>query len=116
MSDRTRRILVGVAVLIFAVAVFAGGFHCSRVVNPPTPQPVGIDAGPGLEEIAELEREAQREADAELERIEAKRREDLDALDEAHRAEYERVRARGPDAVLDWLNDFDRERFGDRPR
>lgn len=116
MSNRTRWILVAVAALLVVTAVFAGGFHCSRVMNPPAPQGVGIDAGPGLEDIAQRERDAEEEAAAELERIEAKRREDLDALDAEHRAEYERVRAKGPDAVIDWLNDFDRERFGDRPR
>lgn len=111
MSDRTRWILVGVAVLIAVVAVFAGGVQCSRSCAPASMIETGIDAGPGLEVIADRERAEVEEAQAKIERIETRRREQLDALTESQREEYEEVRARGPDAVVDWLNDFDRERF-----
>lgn len=79
----------------------------------PTPVPVGIDAGPGLAEIDQTEIDARHKAEERLEEIERKRRADLETFDAETRADYERVRRQGPGAVLQWLNDFDRERFGE---
>lgn len=114
MSDRTRLILAGVAALLLCIAVFAGGFHCSRVVSPPAPIETGIDAGPGLRVLDAKEAALELDAAEETERIERKRAEDIAALDAAARAEYDEIRERGPDAVVEWLNDFDRQHFGNR--
>lgn len=99
--------LTALVALILGVGIFIGK-SCSPVT---TTIETTIDAGAELEKIDDRETEAIEAAAAELAAIEAKRQEDLDALEDEQRAEYDRIREKGPDAVLDWLNDFDRERF-----
>lgn len=70
-----------------------------------------VDAGPGNAALDKREAAAAAELEARLRAIEVKRQKALDALDAEGRAEYSRVRERGPEAVLEWLRDFDRERF-----
>lgn len=114
MKGETKTLIgLGAAFLVaLIVAVLVGGIFIGKGCAPTnTHVETGIDAGPGLEAIDEQEREAELRAQRELEMIERKRREDLEALEGEQREEYERVREEGPDAVLRWLNDFDRERF-----
>lgn len=116
MKEETQKkatLILGVAFLVLLIAsVLAGGFFCGKscAVSPPVID-IGIDAGPGLDEIDSAEDAAEKAAAVRLEAIEAKRRESIESLEGEQRDEYERVREEGPDAVLDWLNAFDRERF-----
>lgn len=114
MTKRTRNLFIllgvlGVVVIagLFGLGVFTG-LNCA-----PNGEPIetGIDAGPGLSEIDDRQTEIEREAAAEIERIEIERSEAIEALDEREREEYDRIREEGPAAVIDWLNAFDRERF-----
>ena len=114
-SGRKWPILLGGAVGIFllVVVVIAAATHLSNCGGSGPPPETGIDAGPGLQEIAEREREAERRAAERLEDIERKRREDIARIEASRRREYEEVRRAGPDAVLDWFRRFDREHFSD---
>ena len=101
-------ILAAVIVAVLLVAVLVTTVpDCHRWEEIET----GIDAGPGLAEIDRQEHETEADALRRLEAIERERRATLDRLEAEQRREYEEVRERGPDAVLDWLRDFDKERF-----
>lgn len=98
----------GAAGLLLVVLAFALGHSCAGC-NQPSPLPDdGIDAGPGLAEIDERERQAQEEARRRLEEIEREHQAELEAFDERQREKYEHVREMGPDAVAEWLTEFNR--------
>lgn len=112
LDTRTSAILVAVIAAALAFAFFIG-----RCTTPPSPHPVddlGIDAGPGERAIAaRLDAAAQR-AEEELAEIEREHAADIAAFDDAQRAKYDALRHEGPEAVSDFLADFNRRVRGSR--
>lgn len=111
-TSQRNRVLIfaaaGAGALLLLVGVFLLGHSCSGCNQPPVVPPVAIDAGPGLLDIDEREREAQERARERIEEIEREHQAELDAFDEAQRQKYERVREDGPEAVASWLTMFNR--------
>lgn len=111
-ETKTTVVLGSVFLTLLIVAALTGGIFIGKGCGgSPTAPELGIDAGPGLTKIDARERELREETAMELQRIEAERRESLEALDTQERDEYERIRKQGPDAVVEWLNAFDTARF-----
>lgn len=107
--SKTTMVGGGAAALIaLMIAAFLLGHSCSSCDDPPVLPPVGVDAGPGLAEIDERERQAELLAEQRLAEIEREHQAELDAFDEAQRHKYEIVREEGPAAVAAWLTDFNR--------
>ena len=106
LDTRTAAILVAVIAAALALAFFVG-----KGCAPPSPQPVddvGIDAGPGESAIAASLDAAAHRADEELAAIEREHAADIAAFDDAQRAKYDALRHEGPEAVSDFLADFNR--------
>lgn len=112
--SRTQLILLGVAALFVAITFFVAGRNCSETVVVTTPEVVGVDAGPGDEEIAERLDASLRMSEERIGEIEDKFEEDIAAFDEAQRAEYDRLR-HGDDleAAAVYLSDWNRRRRGE---
>lgn len=112
-GHRVARVVMVVAFAVAAVAVGVAVTNVARTCSGPDLPPSGVDAGPGLAEIDEREREAERLRLERLRTIERWREEALREATEAEVAEYERAREAGPEGVLRWLRDFDARRFSD---
>lgn len=115
--SRTQAILFGVAALLLVIVAFLGGrgFGC----EPPEPPPVvlGIDAGPGEDEIAARLDAALIAGTARIEEIEEKFEEDMAAFDEHQREEYERLRGGDDlDEAARYLSEWNRTRNHVAPR
>jgi hypothetical protein len=103
--EHTKYVLFGVAALILVVVAFYGGSQC----NSGGAVLVGIDAGPGEQEILDRLERLERQAQQEIERIEARHREQIREFDDEQQREYDDVREQGPTAVAEWLSDFNRD-------
>lgn len=100
-------IAVGAAIGLVLAAVFFWGRSCAEttvVVEPDTT----VDTSEVDEASKEAERIAREESEKMIENLEAAHAEDLQEFDEEQKKEYEEVRKQGPDAVADWLTDFNR--------
>lgn len=111
--SRNQAIAFGVAAVLVAIVFFVGGHGfsgcgCSR---EPAPVVLGIDAGPGEDEINARLDASLVAAEAHIEMIEDKFEEDMAAFDAAQRAEYERLRG-GDDleSAARYLSEWNRRR------
>jgi len=95
-------ILVGMFFFVLRGWACAGCTPPTDVVVPP----VGIDAGPGIEEIDRALADAEVQAAAQLRAIEAAHQAEIAGFDAELRRKYEVVREMGPDAVATWLTGF----------
>lgn len=112
MTKRGKIIAGVIAAALFVAAALAGGIHCGGGCDSgPTVIDPGVDAGEKMRELDSKELEAREEAEKKIREIEDKRRDELDDFTEEQRDEYEKVRDKGPDAVTEWLRDFDREKI-----
>jgi hypothetical protein len=114
---RNQAVLFGVAALLLVIVAFVGGFGfgCRRV--DPVDPVLGIDAGPGEDEINARLDAALAAGTAHIEMIEDKFEEDMAAFDAAQRAEYERLRGGDElDAAARMLSEWNRRRRGDAGR
>jgi len=111
MDRRTRIILIALAVagVLLAVVMFMAGRSCAGSAPAPL-NPGGIDAGPGEDQIAQRLDGSIQHDQAQLEAIDQKYRDDIAALDDVQRREYERLRAEDVDALARQLNDWNQER------
>lgn len=117
--SRTQALLIGGAFLILLVSVFAGGRSCSGGCRPSDPDPivVGVDAGPGEDEISARLDAALVAGRARIEEIEEKFEDDMDAFDARQREEYERLRGGDDlDAAARYLSEWNRRRRVDAGR
>lgn len=110
VSKKTRWILLGVAAAILIGTAFYAGSYCggSTVEEPRR----GIDAGPGERKIDEKVDAATQRAEKKIEQIEEEHQEAIKSFNEEQEAEYEQVKGEGPEAVADWLTDFNRDLRG----
>lgn len=92
--SRNQAILLGVAALLVAIVAFVGGrgFNCDGCTHEPDPIILGIDAGPGEDEINARLDGALQAGEAHIVMIEEKFEEDMAAFDAVQREEYERLR------------------------
>lgn len=97
--------LAAVVVLVLLSQLATRG--CSRV--PDSPVITAIDAGATESDRIQREIEAEKRASEQIREIEAKHRDELEHFDEKQREEYEDVKRRGPDAVADWLSEFNED-------
>lgn len=101
-----------IGVVVLAVVSFLGiGFAVGRgcAPSPVTPQPVGVDAGPGDEAISDRLTADQHRENLRIMALESEYRREMEQFDSAHKREYYEVRAQGRAATAAWLNDFARE-------
>lgn len=116
--SRTQGILLGVAALLLAIAMFYGGTRCAgptAVVDPGVV--IGIDAGPGEDEISARLDAALVDGRARIEEIEEKFEDDMAAFDARQREEYERLRGGDDlDAAARYLSEWNRSRRSDGGR
>lgn len=106
---RTQGILLGIAATLLVIVAFVAGRGCTPgpIVDP---LPIGIDAGPGEDEInARLDGAIQGER-ARFEAIEQKFEEDVAAFDAQQREEYERVSRADLDEAARMLSQWNQER------
>lgn len=115
MTIKTQGVLLGVAALLLAIAMFYGGTRCAGptvVVDPGVV--IGIDAGPGEDEISARLDAALVEGRARIEEIEEKFEDDMAAFDSRQREEYERLRGGDDlDAAARYLSEWNRSRRRD---
>lgn len=106
-------LMISVSFLLIVVVSFVFG-RCSAPdpIPPLTPEP-GVDAGPGESEIAARLDAAVRAEDDRLEELERETALEVSELAEADRAEYEARRARGRDALAEWLKERSRRLLAD---
>lgn len=106
----SRRAWLVVAVAVVAAGLLgtglATGVHCAGGCAPGA-GPVTIDAGPLEREIERKRTDAVVDRERKLEIVEDAHRERIDAMTEAERAEFERVRALPPEELERWLEQFD---------
>jgi len=109
---KTLRVVIGCAVLLAVVLAFSLGRGCGSCscgsCGRPFPKPVGIDAGPGEAEIAAQLAASERQAQAEIAKINAARDREIAAFTVAQESEYRAVAAQGPEALSVWFSDFNR--------
>jgi hypothetical protein len=110
--SRTQAILLGVAALVLAIAMFYGGTRCAGpTIIVDTGVVVGIDAGPGEDEINARLDAALVDGRTRIEEIEEKFEEDMAAFDEHQREEYERLRGGDDlDAAARYLSEWNHRR------
>jgi hypothetical protein len=110
--SRNQAILLGVAALLVAIVAFVGGrgFNCG-CTHEPAPIVLGIDAGPGEDEINARLDAALVAGAVRIEEVERKFTDDLAAFDANQAVEYERLRG-GDDleAAALYLSRWSRER------
>lgn len=116
--SRTQLILLGIGTLFAGIALFAGGHACGggcQPAGPPAPV-VGIDAGPGEDEIAARLDAALVAGSLRIEEIEEKFEDDMAAFDANQREEYERLRGGDDlDAAARYLSEWNRRRRTSSP-
>lgn len=103
-------IWVGAAVAALLVLVLVSQVTtraCSSV--PDSPIRTRIDGGGAEADRIQREIEAEARAAERIREIEAEHREELQRFDTEQREDYERVRRQGPDAVADWLSEFNED-------
>lgn len=112
MTEKTRRyLLIGLIAFVVIALLVTGavtGAKCQRGCAPPAPV-IEVDAGPLLEETLEKERAAEVIAQERLREVENEHAAQLDALDEAERREFDRVRQLSGRELDSWLKAFDAE-------
>jgi hypothetical protein len=93
--------VVGLLVLTLALGVALGARGCgSKLINTPV---TGIDAGPGDHAIDQrLDATVQGE-EARIRELEAAHAQELRAMADAERQDYEAARARGRDSLAQWF-------------
>ena len=112
-QDRLWSTVIGLGVVAMLGIGFAFGKSCAR---PPTPpRQVGIDAGPGDEEIRARAERVRAEEEERIRVLEEVYRSSMVEFDSAQKAEYYEVRAQGRDAVAAWLSGFSRGLRAPRP-
>jgi len=122
VSTGAFRIALGVLALLLIVAAFTVGRGCGSCNGcegcTPEPSPVGIDAGPGEAIIAQQLAEAERQAQVEIDKINATHDRDIAAFTVTQDVEYHSVEAQGPEALSEWFSNFNRSLrdAGPKPR
>lgn len=123
LSPIATRVVIGVLVFLGLVLAFSFGKGCgscdgcSGCTDPPLPS-VGIDAGPGEAIIAERLAEVERQAQAEIAKINAAHDREIAAFTAAQETEYHEVAAQGPEALSVWFSTFNQSLrdAGPKPR
>lgn len=98
--------LIGGCVALAILCGFLAGKSCGPTVV--VPEPVGIDAGPGDDEIARRRDEALRAEQEKIRQLEKAHADDMARFDSEQRQEYEQVKKQGRAAVARWLTGFNR--------
>lgn len=123
LNPTATRVAIGVLVFFGLVLAFSFGKGCgscngcSGCTDEPLP-PIGIDAGSGEAIIAEHLAEVERQAQAEIAKIQAAHDREIAAFTAAQEAEYHSIEAQGPEALSTWFSDFNRSLrdAGPKPR
>lgn len=110
--SRTQAILLGVVALLIVIVAFTGGrgFTCESCTPEPGAIVLGIDAGPGEDEINAQLDGALQAGEAHIVMIEEKFEEDMAAFDARQREEYERLRGGDLDEAARYLSEWNRRR------
>lgn len=123
ISTKAFRVALGAIVLLMVVAAFAFGKGCGSCdgcsgCSDPPPPPVGIDAGPGEAIIVAHLADVERQAQAEIDKINAAHDRDIAAFTIAQNTEYHEVAAQGPEALSAWFSAFNQglRDAGSKPR
>jgi len=108
---------VGFGILVIVVA-FSFGRGCdSCSCAAPVLAPVGIDAGPGEVVINTRLAETERQARAEIDKINAAHDREIATFTTRQEAEYREIETQGPEALSHWFSNFNRSlRDGGKPR
>lgn len=104
-------IVVGLFVLTVLFAFLAG--RCSAPEPIPVDPVLDVDAGPGEAEIAARLDAAVHAEDERLAELEREHADEVEALTDADRREYEETRSRGRSALASWFKDRSRRLLSD---
>lgn len=100
-------LLLGGAIALVLALVFYLGRSCAptTVIEEPN---TTIDTREVDKATHEAEKLAREQSEKMIENLEETHSEDLEKFDEQQKREYEEVRKQGPNAVADWLTEFNR--------
>lgn len=110
MLSKQELIKWGLIIVIAFVAITVLAFFLGRGCAPKPvilkEVPIDVDTSQVDTEANEQLTKAEKEAERKIQELEKEHRKDLEKFTKDQELEYNQIREKGPDAVVDWLRDF----------
>jgi Skp family chaperone for outer membrane proteins len=98
-------IYVGALIAVVVVGAFLSGRGCSTVAVVEKPD-TNVDTSEVDKKVDDKIEAEEKKTEAKIEKLEAEHADDIKEFDDGQRREFEAVKQKGPEAVADWLTDF----------
>lgn len=108
--DKAKPYAIGaLAALFVVILVLVIARSCSNSLVVIEKPEVEVDTSEVDDKTTEAQDEAKAEAEGKIEVLEKEHAEAIEKFDDDQRKEYEEMKDEGPDAVAEWLSDFNRD-------